>query len=135
MNDTKCNLCNGKPRTIISNECVKHDICIKCAIPRAELKDTPWGHDDGWICAPCAKKHHEMKKNEALTKAAQKPYDADDYWYLDEMVCPYCDYEFDNRYEFYESDGEIIKCDRCDNKLKVTCDQIAKFTTERIETK
>ena len=39
-----CGLCNGRPRDWATYiECKKHDVCRTCHIPRAKLKDIPFG--------------------------------------------------------------------------------------------
>ena len=119
---------------MISIKCDKHDVCVTCSIPRKDLTEIPWGHPKGFKCKPCAWKEHELEKAEALSKMS-KFYDEWNYDSLDQMTCPYCDYEFDGSHDYYESDEEEVECGRCDNKFTVTAIPSVTFTTARIEHK
>lgn len=128
-----CPECKGEEPTWRNTyiKCHKHDVCCSCGINRQDLKEIPWGHSKGFKCKPCADKEHKLAKLEALSKMT-KTYNEWDYESRDSVTCPYCNYEFKENHNHYESEDVIETCDRCDNKFTVTAVHAITFTTVRI---
>ena len=129
-----CDKCNGKEEAYGGYiRCDKHDVCCTCGILRSQLKEIPWGHVRGFQCKPCVQKQHNIEKAEALAKMGE--YNEWDYENIDELKCPYCDFEMDEWWEHLGDEREeaIIECLRCDNKFKATYATIPRFTMERVE--
>lgn len=127
----ECDICEGKSQRWFSfNRCVVHNICDTCSIPRAELKEAPWGTKNGWRCKPCEAIRREKEKSEALARMP-KEYDEWDYSRLDKPTCPHCKYELDDYSEYYSSDDEEVECPRCDNVFLLTAVHDVVFTSTR----
>lgn len=129
-----CGECNGKPRGFDTYiECDKHNVCRCCSNPRAEITETPWGGISGWICVPCADAEHNREKSKALAAMPdEEDFDSWDYYNLDEIKCPYCDYEFSDSFESADDNEEAHECPRCDNEFKVTAVHSLAFDCERL---
>lgn len=129
-----CNQCNDRDRSVHGylNACDKHDTCVTCHKPRSEIKDTVWGHKQGFQCQPCHDIAHEAAKQAALA-AMPEEYDSWDYHGKDEITCPYCAFEFSDSFESYGDDNETHECPVCDNDFKVTAVHSLTFDCERIE--
>lgn len=65
-----CPECNGLEPTWRNThiKCLEHDRCVSCRIKREELKEIPWGHQNGFKCKPCADKEKAIKLKSALEK-------------------------------------------------------------------
>ena len=48
----------------------------------------------------------------------------------DEIVCPYCGYEFSDSYEY--RDSGVIDCGDCDRKINLTVDYSVSYSTSKI---
>jgi len=124
-----CAECNGKPRDWTTYiECEKHNVCRTCSIPRKELKEPPWGGKHGWQCKPCADVERKAKKIAALETIEKKEYDAWDYKYTDEVLCPHCGTEQNTEY----GDGGERECRLCNGKFSLEIDHAVKYSTEVI---
>jgi len=51
----------------------------------------------------------------------------------DEIICPHCNYEYSDSWEFDDSDGEEYECETCGEKFTLTTETIRKYTTKRID--
>lgn len=54
--------------------------------------------------------------------------------YTDEVVCPYCGYEFSNSYEFFRDDRmgdwvEGIECEKCEKEFNVGADYSVTYSS------
>lgn len=55
-----------------------------------------------------------------------------DHEWTDEIVCPYCGYEFDCSYESLEPDeSDDIACNRCDEVFHAESDMTIRYTTSK----
>lgn len=108
-----CPECKGEEPTYRNTyiKCVTHDVCCICSIPRDQLKEIPWSDPKGFKCKPCVDK----------TRGTNQ------------VTCPYCNYEFEDSYSYYDSNDDVAVCDQCDNKFMVTAEQSITFTTDRIK--
>lgn len=127
-----CAECNGLPRDDWGSYviCEEHDVCRTCQIHRSKLTDTPWGGKEGWQCKPCADAEHKADKEEALA-AMPDDHDEWDYQNLDEIKCPYCNYEFSDSWENSEDNEKLHECPRCDNEFTVTAEHSFTFNCQR----
>lgn len=110
--------------------CVVHDVCAHCAIPRAELKEAPWGRKEGWVCKPCAQIEHDEEKAKALAWFDESEFDEDNYRYLNAPKCPYCDHELTDPPEYW-GESKDIKCPRCDSTYAVEAEVSYQYHTTR----
>lgn len=53
-----------------------------------------------------------------------------DHEFTDEIVCPYCGYEYSECYEFSEDDDEIL-CDQCDKIFSYSRHMEVTYTTTK----
>ena len=126
-----CAECNGRPRDWVTYiECEEHNVCRSCQIHRSKLTDTPWGGKEGWQCKPCADAEHKADKEDALA-AMPDEHDEWDYQGLDEITCPYCNYEFSDSFESADNNEEDHECPRCDNTFTVTAEHSLSFNCKR----
>lgn len=49
----------------------------------------------------------------------------------DEVVCPYCEYEFSDSWEFaqHSTDNQEVECPTCYHEFNLYCDVEVKYTT------
>lgn len=126
-----CDTCNGRPRKLGSymGDCDEHNRCRVCNIHRSELTETPYG-GNGWMCKPCDRAVHEKAKAEELA-AMPEEHDPWDYRGLDEITCPYCNYQLHDSTESMNDDDSEHECPRCDNTFLVTAEHSVTFTSRR----
>jgi hypothetical protein len=56
--------------------------------------------------------------------------------YTDEIVCPYCGYEFSESYEFgdgFDEDLDIIDCGECEESFYASRSIMVNYSTEKLE--
>lgn len=53
--------------------------------------------------------------------------------HTDEIVCPYCGYEFSESYEYHGDDGQEVQCHHCDKHFELSVDHRVTFSTRRID--
>ena len=125
-----CAECNGQPRNWMTYiECEKHDVCRTCKTPRQELKEPPWGGENGWQCKPCADKDDAALKAKKLQEVADKEYDTWDYFNTDEVTCPHCSTE----YKHDETpDGGNYVCDVCEGTYSLEINHSISYITSVI---
>ena len=117
-------------------ECIKHDVCRSCECTRDSLSEAPWGGIEGWICSPCEKTRREKDKADALAAMpSNEDFNEYDYRFLDEIKCPYCDYQFSDSWEHNDDDNEPHECERCDNTFTVTANHSVEYDCSRINEK
>jgi len=122
-----CGECNGEPRSWSTYiECEKHNVCRTCEIPRAELKEPPWGGANGWQCKPCADAEREALKRERLLAVAEKEYDEYDYMNRGRVVCPHCEtaYSPDD-----PESSEEKECEICGGKYSLEVEYEVRYST------
>ena len=85
-----CAKCNESGERWSYSVCDKHNVCRLCGTHRSKLTKTPWGHPDGFTCAPCKSSEDAAAKAEALAKFAESEYDEHDFCELSECKCPHC---------------------------------------------
>jgi len=129
-----CPECSGEPRDSFTYmECEKHDVCVKCSKPRAEVK-IAWWWNGGWCCDSCQKIEHEIDKETALAKMpSEENFDEWDYRGKDEITCPYCAYESSDSRESDDANEEEMDCPRCDNTFIYTAVHSLTFNCSRKE--
>ncbi len=105
--------------------CIKHDVCIECGIPRANLDHAPWGTLRGaFQCNPCV----ERIRLAGIKERQEKGFDHE---YTSEIVCPHCGYEFSDSWEAGEGKSE---CYECKGKFEVERIVDVNYCTSKIET-
>lgn len=121
-----CPECNGEDPDWIGTKCTEHNVCTVCSIPRAELKEIPWGVKGGFMCKPCMTNLDEIKRTENLQKVAEKEYDEWDYHHNDKVVCPHCS-------ESYSPDEEVgndeVECEVCGGKYEIETEVSVTYST------
>lgn len=127
-----CSQCCGHDRDWMGSECDKHNVCRTCQTHRSKLTDIPWGGKHGWQCKTCAEAERKADKIDALA-AMPDEHDEWDYRGLDEIKCPYCNYEFSDSFESASDDEEDHECPRCDNTFMVTAEHSLSFSCQRKE--
>ena len=55
-----------------------------------------------------------------------------DHEYTNDIVCPYCGYEFINSWEYTESEDEV-SCQRCDQSFNLSVEIEISYTTSKID--
>ena len=83
-------------------------------------------NSDEWL----AGQEHKADKAEALA-AMPDEHDEWDYQDLNEIKCPYCDYEFSDSFENAEDNEKDHECPRCDNTFMVTAEHSLSFSCKR----
>jgi DNA-directed RNA polymerase subunit RPC12/RpoP len=60
-----------------------------------------------------------------------------DHRYTDEVVCPYCGYEFEDSWEFFTNDQEDteIDCDECDKTFVASRNITITYSTHELKPK
>ena len=124
-----CGECNGRNRDWATYiECDRHNVCRTCKVPRAELKETPWGGKNGWQCKPCGDAEREALKRERLKAVSNKDeYDEWDYYGTDKVICPHCESSYTHDCEPPEGEEE---CDVCGGVYSVEPEYTVTFTTK-----
>jgi len=51
-----------------------------------------------------------------------------DHTLTDEIVCPYCGYEFENSYEYI---GDLVECEECGKNFSFYTDTTIRYTTHK----
>lgn len=129
-----CGPCNGEKRSFATYiECEKHNVCAHCDCARSDLTEAPWGRYGGWVCKPCADIEHDVEKAEALA-AMPSNHRYYEYEGLNEIKCPYCDFEYSDSWESYDAQDDERQCDRCDNTFTFTAVRSVTFDCSRRET-
>lgn len=55
-----------------------------------------------------------------------------DYRDTDEVVCPYCGYEFGDSWEFQMNGCENINCDECNKKFECEAETTIKYSSSKL---
>lgn len=128
-----CEECNGRNRDCFKSyiECDEHNVCKSCKTPAANIEGTRWGSQRGWQCDKCKATQHEAEKQAAL-EAMPKEFFAWDFHGLDNVTCPYCDFEFSDSFEHANADEKKQLCPRCDHTFKITALHILQFDCDRL---
>jgi hypothetical protein len=122
-----CSRCNERGERWSYVVCDKHNVCISCATPRADLVEAPWGHPDGFICKPCHDKEKASAKATALAKAAENEHDESNCSYCDQIICPVCASVMSSDDMHERETG--LKCDVCDSLFDLEIEYTASYTT------
>ncbi len=122
----ECPECIGKEPVFPYVKCEKHNVCVTCGIKRKDLKETPWGHRNGFVCKPC-----EDARVKSIIDAFQATeINEDDFNYRSDVKCLYCGYEFYPD-DFYETG--TLECGNCSNELHVEVEYEPYYTITKPE--
>lgn len=51
----------------------------------------------------------------------------------DNIICPYCDYEFSESWEYNECDSEEVECHNCSKKFNLSVNISVTYSTKKID--
>jgi len=111
--------------------CYEHDRCVGCKTQRSDLKDTPWGHEDGFLCKPCGDKREADARKEAFIKRDKEDNNYWDYSNNDHIKCPHCNSDLGDRWEhdLPDHDSSQIECCVCGGELEVRMEYTIDYST------
>ena len=52
-------------------------------------------------------------------------------WQTDEIVCPYCGFEFEESYEYIGDD--IVDCPNCERRFVLESEELVLYTTSKVD--
>ena len=125
----ECPTCKGEQFRWVFSRCSKHDTCAQCGINRKDLKDTPWGHEKGFMCKPCVDKKLAVKIVEFQARNKGECY----FMGNDRPICPNCGEEIQ---DVYPEDGEQeleLECPSCWVKITVQPNISITYDTELVK--
>jgi len=131
--DKKCYVCEGtEPKDRwFAPRCEEHDVCNVCKIKRKDLKDSPWGQREGWVCKPCMNKKIQAQVD--AFQAKMKEEGREELYSDNGIICPNCGHENEQDNEdnvFYEDGEHDYTCGNCEHEFKVITDVIFSYTTQ-----
>lgn len=56
-----------------------------------------------------------------------------DHEYTDEVVCPYCGYEFSDSWEFKQDSYKSLDCDECGEEFSMEREVTVSYSTEKLK--
>jgi len=115
--------------------CREHDNCLTCGINRDDVKErSMFGVKGGSQCHPCHDREMAEKKAAALARVNYEDYDEWDYKFKDDIVCPWCEHQFTDSFEYcHDGNSTEIECHECDLKFEVEPDYTVTYSSTRIE--
>jgi len=114
--------------------CYEHDICVQCGINRDKLTETPWGHQDGFMCKDCADENDNNTRKEAFQKFEDSQLSEWDFRNNANIVCPHCGTDNGDAWEHgmgNETNADLV-CHVCDGEFSVEIEYQLSYTTSVI---
>lgn len=59
-----------------------------------------------------------------------------EHWMEDSIICPYCDHEFSDSWEYAHYEGtsyDLVDCDSCSRTFRLTVQTDVSYTTKPLE--
>ena len=113
--------------------CYEHNRCISCGTHRTDLTETPWGHQDGFICKPCVDTRDSEIRKQAFSKFREDKLSYYDFRNNATIKCPHCGSDNGDGSDNGLSDNEAdLSCQVCEGEFTVNIEYQLSYTTSVI---